>query len=344
PQVDIIFIHGITGHPYKTFATNGASPIYWPTQLLARDVPEARILSFGYDADVAKFLGPVGQNDIREHAATLISDIATVRIEDHVSRRPIILVVHSLGGLVAKKALCLSEQAAEQHQKQLHECVTAVAFLGTPHRGSDLAPFAAGVARILKASNSRVNVDIIRLLQRDSEALADIEAAFGIWLRKNTARFQLTCFFEEREVVGVGMVVNKDSAKISGYPQLPVPTNHMDLVRFASTEDTGYRRVDIIFIYGITGHPYKTFATNGATPIYWPTQLLARDVPEARILSFGYDADVAKFLGPVGQNDIREHAATLISDIATVRIEDHAARRPIILVVHSLGGLVAKKA
>ncbi|EEY16823.1 het-eN [Verticillium alfalfae VaMs.102] len=162
PQVDIIFIHGITGHPYKTFATNGASPIYWPTQLLARDVPEARILSFGYDADVAKFLGPVGQNDIREHAATLISDIATVRIEDHA---------------------------------------------------------------------------------RDSEALADIEAAFGIWLRKNTARFQLTCFFEEREVVGVGMVVNKDSAKISGYPQLPVPTNHMDLVRFASTEDTGYRRV-----------------------------------------------------------------------------------------------------
>lgn len=83
PQVDIIFIHGITGHPYKTFATNGATPIYWPTQLLARDVPEARILSFGYDADVAKFLGPVGQNDIREHAATLISDIATVRIEDH---------------------------------------------------------------------------------------------------------------------------------------------------------------------------------------------------------------------------------------------------------------------
>ncbi|KAF3343895.1 hypothetical protein VD0002_g3749 [Verticillium dahliae] len=243
PQVDIIFIHGITGHPYKTFATNGATPIYWPTQLLARDVPEARILSFGYDADVAKFLGPVGQNDIREHAATLISDIATVRIEDHAARRPIILVVHSLGGLVAKKALCLSEQAAEQHQKQLHECVTAVAFLGTPHRGSDLAPFAAGVARILKASNSRVNVDIIRLLQRDSEALADIEAAFGIWLRKNTARFQLTCFFEEREVVGVGMVVNKDSAKISGYPQLPVPTNHMDLVRFASTEDTGYRRV-----------------------------------------------------------------------------------------------------
>lgn len=79
PAVDIVFIHGITGHPYKTFATHGG--VFWPTQLLAKDVTNARILSFGYDADVIKFLGPVGQNDIREHAVTLMSDIASVRSE-----------------------------------------------------------------------------------------------------------------------------------------------------------------------------------------------------------------------------------------------------------------------
>jgi len=62
PAVDIVFLHGITGHPYKTFAAHDG--VYWPTQLLARDVTNARILSFGYDADVVKFLGPVGQNDM----------------------------------------------------------------------------------------------------------------------------------------------------------------------------------------------------------------------------------------------------------------------------------------
>lgn len=156
--------------------------------------------------------------------------------------RPIIFVVHSLGGLVVKKALCISELAAEPHERQLHQTVLGVAFLGTPHRGSDLAPFATGVARILKASGTRTNVDIISLLRRDSEALADIEAAFGTWLRKNLA-FKLTCFFEEKEVAGCGMVVSKDSAKISGYPQLPIPANHMDMARFESANDTGYRRI-----------------------------------------------------------------------------------------------------
>ena len=107
---------------------------------------------------------------------------------------------------MAKKALCLSEQAAEDHERQLHRCTRAVAFLGTPHRGSDLATFAAGLTRILRASNCRVNVDIVKLLQRNSEALGDIEAAFGILLRKSQSDFHLTCFFEEREVMGVGMV------------------------------------------------------------------------------------------------------------------------------------------
>lgn len=94
-SVDIIFIHGITGHPYKTFATHEKAPTYWPTQLLSRDIPTARILAFGYNADVVKFFGPAGQNNIREHAATLISDVAAVRGEDR-----------SVRILVARRAVC----------------------------------------------------------------------------------------------------------------------------------------------------------------------------------------------------------------------------------------------
>jgi hypothetical protein len=114
--------------------------------------------------------------------------------------------VHSLGGLVTKKALCLSEQAVEPHLKQLDRCTIAVGFLGTPHRGSGLTPFAAAVANILKAGGKRVNNSILQILHRDSEVLADVEGSFGIWLRKNSSRFNLTCFFEELEFPTVGMV------------------------------------------------------------------------------------------------------------------------------------------
>ena len=105
-----------------------------------------------------------------------------------------------------KKALCLSEHAVEPHEKQLDRCTIAVAFLGTPHRGSGLAPFATGVAQILKAGGKRVNRDILQLLKRDSEVLADVEESFGIWLRKTGGRFKLTCFYEELELPTIGMV------------------------------------------------------------------------------------------------------------------------------------------
>ncbi len=115
-------------------------------------------------------------------------------------------IVHSLGGLVTKKALCISETTVESHLKQADSCTIAVAFLGTPHRGSGLAPFAEGVANILRAGHMRVNSRILGLLKRDSEVLADVEDSFDIWLRKKAGHFDVTSFYEELEFPGVGFV------------------------------------------------------------------------------------------------------------------------------------------
>jgi hypothetical protein len=77
--VDIIFVHGLTGNSYNTWL-EANSDIYWPVHLLRHDVPNARIMAFGYDADVAKLLGPVGQSNIREHASTLLEELAHRRV------------------------------------------------------------------------------------------------------------------------------------------------------------------------------------------------------------------------------------------------------------------------
>ena len=78
PVVDIVFLHGLNGRPDKTFLHKEAG-IYWPVHLLSRDIPRGRILTFGYDADVARFLGPVGQNTLEDHASNLVNDLARVR-------------------------------------------------------------------------------------------------------------------------------------------------------------------------------------------------------------------------------------------------------------------------
>lgn len=107
---------------------------------------------------------------------------------------------------MTKKALCLSEQTTYSHLKQMDRCTIGVVFLGTPHRGSGLTPFAASVANILKAGGMRVNKEILQLLNRNSEVLADVEESYAVWLRRNSSRFDLTCFFEELELPAVGMV------------------------------------------------------------------------------------------------------------------------------------------
>jgi len=110
---------------------------------------------------------------------------------------------------VVKKVLCLSESSYEEHLKQANCCTIAIAFLGTPHRGSGLAPYATAIAGILKAGGKRVNKDILGLLERESEVLVDIEDSFGIWLKKKGAEFNVTCFYEELELPVIGQVTSK---------------------------------------------------------------------------------------------------------------------------------------
>ncbi|KAL8655797.1 MAG: hypothetical protein Q9226_002908 [Calogaya cf. arnoldii] len=54
PVVDICFVHGILGGNISTCCLKDKG-LCWPRDLLPRDLPVARILSFGYDADIAQF-------------------------------------------------------------------------------------------------------------------------------------------------------------------------------------------------------------------------------------------------------------------------------------------------
>lgn len=79
-SLDIVFVHGLTGSSQNTWLDKD-SHVYWPIDLLPDDIPTARILAFGYDADVTKILGPVSQNTLRDHAETLVIDLAAARAE-----------------------------------------------------------------------------------------------------------------------------------------------------------------------------------------------------------------------------------------------------------------------
>lgn len=76
------------------------SQVFWPEDLLPKDFPDARVLTFGYDSNVSQwFRGPANKNTLSEHAHDLLSAISGCR----PLHRPIIFIAHSLGGILVKE-------------------------------------------------------------------------------------------------------------------------------------------------------------------------------------------------------------------------------------------------
>lgn len=98
----------------------------------------------------------------------------------------------------------------------------------------------------------------------------------------------------------------------------------------------------IVFVHGLTGKRTKTWLADGAT-LPWPKELLSKKIPEARILTYGYNADVVHFIKPAGQNTVLEHARNFAGDLTDLRRRTHSFQRPLIFVAHSLGGLVCEQ-
>jgi hypothetical protein len=100
--VDIVALHGLNGHYRRTWTaeTSDGVRVNWLQDLLPHHIPNARILSFGYNSGV-QFSKSV--SGISEFAEQLLEGLLARRQSEEERRRPVIIVCHSLGGLVFKQ-------------------------------------------------------------------------------------------------------------------------------------------------------------------------------------------------------------------------------------------------
>ena len=82
--VDIVFVHGPNGHRIKSW-TDGESPDFWADRFLAEDIPQARVMTFGYVNDDFLRCQPkhVSRRNFDGHARDLLTDLTSLRKRTH---------------------------------------------------------------------------------------------------------------------------------------------------------------------------------------------------------------------------------------------------------------------
>jgi hypothetical protein len=125
--------------------------------------------------------------------------------------RPLIFVVHSLGGLVVKTALLYANESRTQrtvHISSVADSTRGILFIGTPHRGSDQAQWGGILASVL-GYVKQDNAELVKRLNKEEPRLEVLQERFLKFLeirKEGQQPVNITCFFEELPVPVLGTV------------------------------------------------------------------------------------------------------------------------------------------
>ncbi|KAI4677390.1 hypothetical protein J4E81_010964 [Alternaria sp. BMP 2799] len=155
--------------------------------------------------------------------------------ELNLGQNPVIFVVHSMGGLVVKKAYLLGMH--DENYKHIVQSISAIIFLSTPHRGARLSET---LNRVLSAS-FQAPKGFITDLNKSSAAIEELNEQF----RHLAPRLSI-CSFYETLATSIGpkkvMVLEKESS-VLGYPSelsRPLQADHHDMCKYSSPTDPSY--------------------------------------------------------------------------------------------------------
>ena len=143
----------------------------WLRDLLPLDIPDARIMSWGYDGE-AQTAKHFTRMMMYSHSDDLLSALYSLRQNTKSNNRPIIFVCHSLGGLVVKEALLLASMAIpkdKEHLKAIQICTKGIIFLGTPQHSTPELSFGEIIRHL--ASNARNRERLLKSMKIASERL-----------------------------------------------------------------------------------------------------------------------------------------------------------------------------
>ncbi|WDF70963.1 ABC-three component system protein [Novosphingobium sp. KACC 22771] len=228
PTFDVVFIHGLSGDRRTTWtAQDGA---FWP-QWLADEFDNINVYLAGYDSSAFA--------DILLGSGASIQDLATTLADGLISRprqaENIVLITHSLGGLIVKQMLRRCADSADVRFQNLAKKVRAVVFLGTPHQGAQLATAFDFILRPFKSKASQQ-------LAYGSADLLDLSNFFSNFAVRE--KVIVRPFYETEKTGGLHVVdCVTANPNVYGAEPIAVQTNHIKICKPDTTQAPVYLSV-----------------------------------------------------------------------------------------------------
>ncbi|TPX18479.1 uncharacterized protein E0L32_011592 [Thyridium curvatum] len=178
-EADIIAVPGLAGHPFGSFV-HKSDGYMWLADGLPQDLSTARVMIYGHQSRLKDSVSFATLDDLANSLQRTLSRV----LKNGRSR--VVLIGHSLGGLLIKLALIRMNQS--ESERALVGRIAATVFFGVPHEGMDiesLTPITGnGPNRALLESLNRIN----------PKELASRNQDFTSMLREHS--FKVYCFFE----------------------------------------------------------------------------------------------------------------------------------------------------
>lgn len=151
-NVALIFIHGLSGHYRETWMIDTTSEqTLWPKDL--GDESDCDVWSLEYDASLSAWSD--NAMPLPDQGDSVLDCLAS---EPALKDKHLILLGHSMGGLVIKTLLIHGSTKGVARYERVIGQVKGVVFIATPHKGSDLANLASWAGSILRTNEQVGNM------------------------------------------------------------------------------------------------------------------------------------------------------------------------------------------
>lgn len=230
----VIFVHGLNGHPFKTWGGSGPDdPHFWPAWLAKEpDLASANIYVLEYEAAPSRIFGK---------AMSLLDDgksiLGVLKSEEALFQGPIAFICHSLGGIVLKQILHDADQEAKHNPEAnalLHR-ISQVVFVATPHKGAKLPLLFERLSLLFWPTA------IMRSLRYGDEAMLDLGQWYTNFCCSPQRKIRHLVFSERKRTYGF-QIVNAASAQPGvACETIPVMKNHIDIAKPPDADAEVYR-------------------------------------------------------------------------------------------------------